>query len=83
MSDESPLNPEAERAIANVRRLMVIASVTTFLAVATFGALAALCTFRALGALLLAVITVVFLVSSSGIQIVKGRTVVCPSSMST
>ncbi len=34
MSDDRPLNPEAERAIANVRRLMMIASVTTFLAVA-------------------------------------------------
>ncbi len=34
MSDERPLSPEAERAIANVRRLMLIASVTTFLAVA-------------------------------------------------
>jgi hypothetical protein len=34
MSDERPLNPEAERAITNVRRLMMIASVTTFLAVA-------------------------------------------------
>jgi hypothetical protein len=34
MSDESPLNPQAERAIAKVRRLMLIASVTTFLAVA-------------------------------------------------
>jgi hypothetical protein len=34
MSDERPLSPEAERAIAKVRRLMVIASVTTFVAVA-------------------------------------------------
>jgi hypothetical protein len=34
MSDERPLSPEAERAVAKVRRLMVIASVTTFLAVA-------------------------------------------------
>ncbi len=34
MSDERPLSPEAERAIARVRRLMMIASVTTFLAVA-------------------------------------------------
>lgn len=34
MSDERPLNPEAERTIAKVRRLMVIASVTTLLAVA-------------------------------------------------
>jgi hypothetical protein len=34
MSDESPLNPQAERAIAKVRRLMLIASVTTFVAVA-------------------------------------------------
>lgn len=34
MSDEKSLNPEAERAIAKVRRLMMIASVTTFLAVA-------------------------------------------------
>jgi Na+/proline symporter len=34
MSDERMLNPEAEAAIAKVRRLMVIASVTTFLAVA-------------------------------------------------
>jgi hypothetical protein len=33
MSDEKSLNPEAERAIAKVRRLMMIASVTTFLAV--------------------------------------------------
>ena len=34
MSDERMLDPEAEAAIAKVRRLMVIASVTTFLAVA-------------------------------------------------
>jgi hypothetical protein len=34
MPDEKPLNPAAERAIAKVRRLMMIASVTTFLAVA-------------------------------------------------
>jgi hypothetical protein len=34
MSEEMPLNPQAERAIAKVRRLMLIASVTTFLAVA-------------------------------------------------
>jgi hypothetical protein len=34
MPDEKSLNPEAERAIAKVRRLMMIASVTTFLAVA-------------------------------------------------
>jgi hypothetical protein len=34
MSDEKSLNPEAERAIAKVRRLMMITSVTTFLAVA-------------------------------------------------
>jgi hypothetical protein len=34
MSDERPLTPEAERTLANVRRLMMIASVTTFLAVA-------------------------------------------------
>lgn len=34
MPDERPLSPEAERAIAKVRRLMVIASVTTFLAAA-------------------------------------------------
>ena len=34
MSDERPPDPQAERAIAKVRRLMVIASVTTFLAVA-------------------------------------------------
>jgi tellurite resistance protein TehA-like permease len=34
MSDEKPLNPAAERAIVNVRRLMMIASGTTFLAVA-------------------------------------------------
>lgn len=34
MSDERPLGPEAEHAIAKVRRLMVIASVTTFLAAA-------------------------------------------------
>jgi hypothetical protein len=34
MSEDRPLNPEAERAIAKVRRLMMIASVTTFLAVA-------------------------------------------------
>jgi hypothetical protein len=35
MSDERPLSPEAERTVANVRRLMMIASVTTFVAVAT------------------------------------------------
>lgn len=34
MSEERPLNPDDERAIAKVRRLMTIASVTTFLAVA-------------------------------------------------
>jgi hypothetical protein len=34
MSDERVLNPDAERTIAKVRRLMVIASATTFLAVA-------------------------------------------------
>jgi hypothetical protein len=34
MSDDKPLNPEAERAIAKVRRLMMIAGLTTFLAVA-------------------------------------------------
>ena len=34
MSDDKPLSPEAERAIAKVRRLMLIASVTTFLALA-------------------------------------------------
>jgi hypothetical protein len=34
MSDDRPLNPDAERAIAKVRRLLVIASVTTFVAVA-------------------------------------------------
>ena len=34
MSDERPLSPEAERTVANVRRLMMIASVTTFVAVA-------------------------------------------------
>ncbi|HEY1309323.1 MAG TPA: hypothetical protein VGF02_00095 [Pseudolabrys sp.] len=34
MSDDKPLSPEAERAIAKVRRLMMIASVTTFLALA-------------------------------------------------
>ena len=32
MSDEKP-NPEAERAVAKVRRLMLIASVTTFVAI--------------------------------------------------
>ena len=34
MSDESPLNPEAERAIAKVRRLRMVVSVTTFVALA-------------------------------------------------
>jgi hypothetical protein len=34
MSDDNPLSPEAERAVAKVRRLMMIASVTTFLALA-------------------------------------------------
>jgi hypothetical protein len=34
MSGKRPLDPEAERAIAKVRRLMVIASATTFLAIA-------------------------------------------------
>jgi hypothetical protein len=34
MSDEGPLNPEADRTIARVRRLMMIASVTTILAIA-------------------------------------------------
>ncbi|MBI4366454.1 MAG: hypothetical protein HY543_06520, partial [Deltaproteobacteria bacterium] len=32
--DEKPLDPEAARAVAQVRRLMTIASATTFLAVA-------------------------------------------------
>ena len=32
--EEKPLDPEAARAVAQVRRLMVIASATTFLAVA-------------------------------------------------
>ena len=31
--DDKPLNPQAERAIAKVRRLMLIASLTTFLAI--------------------------------------------------
>jgi hypothetical protein len=31
--DEKPLSPEAARAIARVRRLMLIASVTTFIAI--------------------------------------------------
>ena len=35
MSDaEKPLDPEAERAVAQVRKLMMIASATTFIAVA-------------------------------------------------
>lgn len=34
MSDQRQLDPEGDRAIARVRRLMAIASVTTFLAVA-------------------------------------------------
>ncbi len=34
MSEQKSLDPEAERAIAKVRRLMMIASATTFLAVA-------------------------------------------------
>ena len=34
MSDERPLSPDAERAIAKVRRLMLIAGATTFLALA-------------------------------------------------
>jgi len=33
MSDEKVLDPEAERAILKVRRLMLIASVTTFVAI--------------------------------------------------
>jgi len=33
MSDERPLSPEAQQAIAKVRRLMLIASVTTFVAI--------------------------------------------------
>jgi hypothetical protein len=32
--DEKPLDPQAARAVAQVRRLMMIASVTTFIAVA-------------------------------------------------
>ena len=32
--DEKPLDPEAARAVAQVRRLMMIASATTFIAVA-------------------------------------------------
>jgi hypothetical protein len=32
--DEKPLDPQAARAVAQVRRLMIIASATTFLAVA-------------------------------------------------
>jgi hypothetical protein len=34
MSDDSPLSPDAERATAKVRRLMMIAGVTTFVALA-------------------------------------------------
>lgn len=34
MSDEKPLDPEAARVIAKVRRLMLIAGATTFLALA-------------------------------------------------
>jgi hypothetical protein len=34
MSDEQPLDPEAAKAIAKVRRLMMIASATTFIALA-------------------------------------------------
>ncbi|HZQ11703.1 MAG TPA: hypothetical protein VFB31_02715 [Pseudolabrys sp.] len=34
MSDERSLNPDAERAIAKVRRLMVLVSAATFLALA-------------------------------------------------
>jgi hypothetical protein len=34
MNDQKSLDPEAERAIAKVRRLMLIASATTFLAIA-------------------------------------------------
>jgi len=34
MSEQKPLDPDTERTIAKVRRLMMIASVTTFLAVA-------------------------------------------------
>ncbi len=34
MSEQRPLDPDAERTVARVRRLMMIASVTTFLAVA-------------------------------------------------
>ena len=32
--DEKPLDPEAARAVAQIRKLMVIASATTFLAIA-------------------------------------------------
>ncbi|MGA9000105.1 MAG: hypothetical protein WB463_19710, partial [Pseudolabrys sp.] len=32
--DEKPLDPDAARIVANVRRLMIIASLTTFIAVA-------------------------------------------------
>ena len=32
--DEKPLDPEAARAVAQVRRLMIIATMTTFIAVA-------------------------------------------------
>jgi len=34
MSDDKPLDPEAARIVAKVRRLMMIASATTFIAVA-------------------------------------------------
>ena len=37
MSDERPLNPEAERAIAKVRRLTMIVSVTTFVVLIVIG----------------------------------------------
>ena len=34
MSDQRPLNPEAERAIAKVRRMMIVIMTGTFLAIA-------------------------------------------------
>ena len=47
--DEKPLDPEAARVVARIRRLMMIASATTFLAVAVVLAVIGYRVFRADG----------------------------------
>ncbi|HEY2758001.1 MAG TPA: hypothetical protein VGJ01_19940 [Pseudolabrys sp.] len=49
MSDETPFDPEAAKAIAKVRRLMMIASATTFIALAVVLAVIGYRVFRSQG----------------------------------